>query len=990
MKKSLPFVFLLLFNFVATAQVVLENNPSSLKWRQVKTPNFRVIFPKGFEEQGQRVANTLEHIRTQESKSMGIPPRKISIVLQNQSSLSNGFVSILPRRSEFYTMPAQDYNFIGTNDWLNLLMSHEYRHVVQYQHAIRGFNKVFYYLFGATTLAGMAQAAAPGWFWEGDAVVTETAFTPSGRGKIPNFGLVFKTNLLEGREFNYHKQYLRSYKHNIPNEYVLGFHMISYLRKRTNDPDIWEKITARSWSVPFIPFAFSNAIKKESGLYVTGLYREMVKDFKQEWQKELNDLTLTSFEKVNSRKSKAYTDYLYPQAMDDGSVLAMKQGIGDIERFVLLKDGEEKKVFIPGYINDSGMLSAAGSKIVWNEYGYHPRWIVKNYSLLKTFDTKTKQHRIIGGRSERFGSAALSPDGNKVATVRTDTEYKTQLVVLDYASGNRLKEFPNPENYFYSMPRWSNDGTRIAVLKNSGEGRTISVIDYASGKAEDVLPASQENAGHPVLFNDYLLFNSPVSGTDNIYALQLSTQQRFQITTSKYGAYNPNVSNDGKTIYYNDQTRDGLDVVKIPFDPSSWKPYVPKQEIVQFYKHLVKQEGDSNLFRNIPQQTLSVQKYSKLRGLINPYTWGLNIGSDLVQANIGIASRDLLSTTSINVGYVFDLNERTGSYKAQVSYQSWFPILDVTASFADRKVNEGEIAYDKIVISPTTGKRDTVRMVDDLTFKWQEKTIEAGLRIPLNATSSRFNTNISFGNNVGYTSVSDFQNSIDGGGRLVPSDPGLVKYFFREYADHGNLIYNHFNLTAHRLMKQSRRDINSKWGQRVIINSYSTPYGGDFSGNQFSFYGIGYFPGLAKHHSLWGYWAYQNTLITPANVSTGEGLDNYFFNSRIPLPRGQSVSRFQEFYSMSANYTLPLWYPDAAFGPLLNIQRLRTNLFFDYGSGRSKSFSERGTYSSAGIEAKLDINILRFFPQFDIGVRYTIGLEPSTTKFEMLIGTFNF
>ena len=62
----------------------------------------------------------------------------------------------------------------------------------------------------------MAQVAAPQWFWEGDAVATETAFTPSGRGRIPNFGLVLRTNLLEGRTFNYHKQYLRSYKHNIP------------------------------------------------------------------------------------------------------------------------------------------------------------------------------------------------------------------------------------------------------------------------------------------------------------------------------------------------------------------------------------------------------------------------------------------------------------------------------------------------------------------------------------------------------------------------------------------------------------------------------------------------------------------------------------------------------------------------------------------------------------------------------------------------------
>src|SRR5687768_4520781 len=156
------------------------------------------------------MANLLEHIRDAETRTLHSPPRKIAVILQNQSSVSNGFVSILPRRSEFFTMPPQDYNFIGTNDWLNLLAAHEFRHVVQYQHATRGFNKLIYYLFGSTTLAGLSQAAVPQWFWEGDAVATETALTPSGRGRIPNFSLVFKTNLMEGRTFNYHKQYLRS------------------------------------------------------------------------------------------------------------------------------------------------------------------------------------------------------------------------------------------------------------------------------------------------------------------------------------------------------------------------------------------------------------------------------------------------------------------------------------------------------------------------------------------------------------------------------------------------------------------------------------------------------------------------------------------------------------------------------------------------------------------------------------------------------------
>ena len=59
-------------------------------------------------------------------------------------------------------------------------------------------------------------------------------------------------------------------------------------------------------------------------------------------------------------------------------------------------------------------------------------------------------------------------------------------------------------------------------------------------------------------------------------------------------------------------------------------------------------------------------------------------------------------------------------------------------------------------------------------------------------------------------------------------------------------------------------------------------------------------------------------------------IDNYLFRNGIPLPRGQSVSRNQDMYSMSVNYTLPVWYPDIALGPVLNFQRLRANGFFDY------------------------------------------------------------
>ncbi len=211
MKFISCFVLLTLIGLTLFAQEssVSATNPASLKWYQLNTPNFRLLYPQGFDVQAQRMANTLESIREPEAKTIGSLPKKISVVLQSQSALSNAFVSITPRRAEFYAMPPQDYNFIGNNDWLSLLAAHEYRHIAQFQHATRGFNKLFKYAFGYNVLAGMSYVAAPQWFWEGDAVATETAFTSTGRGRIPNFDLVFRTNLQEGRSFNYHKQYLR-------------------------------------------------------------------------------------------------------------------------------------------------------------------------------------------------------------------------------------------------------------------------------------------------------------------------------------------------------------------------------------------------------------------------------------------------------------------------------------------------------------------------------------------------------------------------------------------------------------------------------------------------------------------------------------------------------------------------------------------------------------------------------------------------------------
>src|SRR5690606_17171593 len=184
--KTIGLVLLLVMVLVRLqGQEVMENNPPSVRWFQLTTPHFHVLYPEGFDPQAQRMANTLEHIYKPAASTLGSQPKHFSIILQNRSSFSNAFVTITPRRAEFYTMPTQNYNFAGTVDWLDLTAIHEYRHIVQFEHANQGFNRIMYYLLGNHTLSTLANAAVPDWFWEGDAVTTETALTTSGRGRIP-------------------------------------------------------------------------------------------------------------------------------------------------------------------------------------------------------------------------------------------------------------------------------------------------------------------------------------------------------------------------------------------------------------------------------------------------------------------------------------------------------------------------------------------------------------------------------------------------------------------------------------------------------------------------------------------------------------------------------------------------------------------------------------------------------------------------------------
>lgn len=953
MKLGKIYVGLLLLLFVwgkaNGQQLIFDQEPASTSWKQVNTSNFKVIYSEGNDSLAIGLAKRLQSWRQPISSSLSAYPRKLSVVLRSRTTRSNGFVALAPRRSEFFTMPPQDYNFAGLNAWLNLLAIHEFRHVVQYEKSKTGFNKFLYTVLGEEALSGMSYLAVPAWFWEGDAVATETALTTSGRGRMPEFGMGFRANLLKYGPYSYNKQYLGSFKDFVPDHYVMGYYMVSHLRRKyPYNP--WDDIVEEAFRKPYIPFTFSRAIKKKTGNSLVATYENMAAENESLWRNQLIDLDTISVNIV-SPNPKIYTSYMYPQRGLDGDIITLKSGLGDVSQIVSLKDGNVvKKEVVTGFIASSGMLSAQNGLVTWNEFRPDIRWGARTSTVIKTYNLKSGELKTITGPS-RYSTADLSPDATRIATVQvTETNHST-LTILNADTGEVLYEFPNEDNGFISMPRWSVDGRYITALMLTEEGKTIIQADEAKGTVKKLLPFAWKNYGNPLQYGDFVLFNWDYNGIDNIYALSLINGEKFQVTSRPFGAFSPMIDAKRNRLYFNDYAARGMRVAYTTYQPDRWKPLDEVKNVQSDCLISWKaQEKDTTLHKHVEDIDYKLDKYNSFNHLLNIHSWGLLWRESLLEElTVGFKSQDVLSTTAISAGYAYNPFERTGYVFGKVSYQGLFPVIDIEGRIGNRRAlerytHEGEVVESKDV--------------------WQEQHMALGIRLPLNFTRSKYARTLHIESKLGYTKVEGY-------------DLPVRKY---TQPANGNLTSLHYEMVFSRLLKRSKRDIHSRWGQ-VLRGGYShTPLGGDYHGTR-AFMGLNlYHPGLFKHHSF----------IIKAGYQFQDMASNYRFSSGINYPKGYGYLPFEHFGLASLNYALPLFYPDWSIGPFFYFQRLQANAFHEKGWGKHPELSNTLELTSSGVELSVDFNFMRFKPLFNVGVRCFYLHERDAIGTQLVIGSIGF
>ena len=142
--RALVIIILLISTLHASAQFVnFGQDRASIRWKQIKTENFQIVYPDFFEENAQKAAN-IYNCLYKHANTLQLKAKKISMIMHADGGISNGNVSLAPRKSELYTTPPQE----PTDSWLEHLCIHEFRHVVQFDKVNQGLTKGLSYLFG--------------------------------------------------------------------------------------------------------------------------------------------------------------------------------------------------------------------------------------------------------------------------------------------------------------------------------------------------------------------------------------------------------------------------------------------------------------------------------------------------------------------------------------------------------------------------------------------------------------------------------------------------------------------------------------------------------------------------------------------------------------------------------------------------------------------------------------------------------------------------
>lgn len=549
------------------------------------TPSFLVMYPEGYGHIALRTAHLAEAMRPGMVERYGWDPDgRISIVINDQTDFANGSATILPSKiiTLFVSAPTRVSGLEEYDDWITTVLIHEMAHIFHLDMT-----------FGLPWIARLflgkyisMSAYTPGWVTEGLAVYEETVSTGTGRGRASYVDMVVRTAALQDR-FPSIDQGYRGYANwpftNVA--YFFGGRFQLWLAEHYGE----EKL-----------MAYHQAYAANPIPYFTYLPAKIVFDTSLEslWL-AFEEESTEDAERVRERVQTATIAQTHPQRLtnfggqslgprmtpDGKSIVWSTNSPVDGPRLRKMNlDGSKQSVLLNDVLSEGVSFTPNGESFFLQRSAINQRFYAHNDLFRYDFDTKKFSRVTLHGDEDKkkflAPSGALrardpdvAPDAKSIVFVQSP--YGANRLVIGTFEPNETKMHPRvlvpaePDVQF-SAPRFSPDGTQIAVSRFAGGRRDIVIYDLHGQILHEVTRDRAQDTD-PTWTKDgqYLVFVSDRTGIYNIYAYALKRRELRQLTNLVTGAFQPDVDPSQQFIIYRGYSAQGFDVYRVPFAPEA-------------------------------------------------------------------------------------------------------------------------------------------------------------------------------------------------------------------------------------------------------------------------------------------------------------------------------------------------------------------------------------------------------------------------------------
>ncbi len=571
---------------IMNAGVAFAKFEPSFVWTTLETPHFLIHYHQGIEDTAKRAAVIAEDVHSRLVPRMKWEPKdKTRLVLVDAMDEANGYASPIPYNQMviFLTLPSggPGFGLTAYDDWLRLVITHEYTHVLHLD-MVTGGPETLQKVLGRIYFPNLFQ---PVWMIEGLATYEETEQTSAGRGRSPGAEMVIRAAVLENAfpSLGQASVFPDSWPSGqVP--YLFGQAFTRFIEEKYGR----EKLAGIStvYSGRWFPFLVTSTGRKVLNADYQDLWNDWQAGLISLYGRQRDELAAQGLTRSTPLTNRGFMN-TNPAYSPDGTLIAYAVGFGDEYPGIYFArpdgSGEQKlteNVF-PG--------SASGASIAWDREGkilYYTKIEITSdagyYNDLYSYDIALRREvRLTKGLRAR--NPSVSPDGTKLLFVMNKMGM-TRLAMLDLAKGSRRpaaeKDIATLTPWSaeqYETPRFSPDGSRIAVgVWQPGGYRDIRLLDASGNVLEDITHDRAIEVGPAwSLDGNYLYFSSDRFGIFNIYAYEPETKKTYQVTNVLGGAFSPSPSPDNGTLAFAFYSSRGYDIHTMTNDRVAWRPAEP-------------------------------------------------------------------------------------------------------------------------------------------------------------------------------------------------------------------------------------------------------------------------------------------------------------------------------------------------------------------------------------------------------------------------------